>query len=134
MDVLPPPTLSEDLMATLNAASRLTYFVLSHIYSTVRFPAAASPFQSNAGCCSGFGHAQRWRRIGDACKPALSAGEAVQRPERADVMEEGPATSSGVRCKVLLALWRLRYCLRDHFDLSVQRQALCAYLQASAAV
>nr|CRX79253.1 hypothetical protein ls5931a1_00061 [Leucosporidium scottii] len=34
MDVLPPPTLSEDLMATLNAASRLTYFVLSHAYST----------------------------------------------------------------------------------------------------
>lgn len=36
MDVLPPPTLSEDVMATLNAASRLTYFLLSKIYALVR--------------------------------------------------------------------------------------------------
>lgn len=43
MDALPSPTLSEDFMATLNAASRLSYFALSQTYALVR-PLSLSAF------------------------------------------------------------------------------------------
>lgn len=85
MDVLPPPTLSEDVLATLNAASRLAFFALSKIYSTVRFSPRSRIFSCSAGDEAASDAVESVLSCNGACGSAHSATQRCSRSSRADV-------------------------------------------------